>query len=366
MSAAMKGAERARARGEMAGARIRELTARRAALAVRARAEVTPDAAAQAAQHALAALERAAGARESLRQGFLRSAAAHDRAAQAWERRAALRGTEAGLADRRHAAEHRAAAEADRRQAAECATLQRALPDTGFTLRSVRREVLSRRLEHAARHADPSMGRAVAAAVAVTQMLRGVGAVVITIRVGGLAQHELAATDRWGHRIEELQYTTGEGPSVTAFTTGAPVTVTDLTEQGEDWPGFAGAAAGYGVGAVFAFPVAAATARLGTLTLYRREPGMPSTGLAAARDLAELLAGVLPADRELPQRISGSTAYEEVNVAAGLLSVQQAISIEEAIARLRATAFAAGRPLTEAAHEIVIRHLDRHGGRRRE
>jgi transcriptional regulator with GAF, ATPase, and Fis domain len=210
------------------------------------------------------------------------------------------------------------------------------------------------------------MGRAVAAAVAVTQMLRGIDAVVVTIRVGGLAQHELAATDRWGHQIEELQYTTGEGPSVTAFTTGEPVTVTDLEGQGEDWPGFVGAAAGYGVGAVFAFPLAADTATLGTLTLYRREPGTPPTGLAEARQLAELLAGVLASDRELAERISGSTAYEEVNIAAGLLSVQQAISIEEAIARLRATAFAAGRPLTETARQIVTHYLDWRDGQRRE
>ena len=190
-------------------------------------------------------------------------------------------------------------------------------------------------------------------------MLRGVDGVVVTIRVGGLAQHELAATDRWGHEVEELQYTTGEGPSVTAFTTGAPVAVTDLTEQGEDWPGFVCAATGCGVGAVFAFPLAADTATLGTLTLYRREPGTPSTGLADARELADLLAALLPGDDELAERIGGSVAYEEVNIAAGLLSVQHAISVEEALARLRARAFAAGRPLSETAREIVTRHLSR-------
>ncbi|WP_169523942.1 ANTAR domain-containing protein [Amycolatopsis balhimycina] len=362
MSAATKGAERARARGETAGERVRELAARRAALAARARAGVDRAAAARAAEHAKAALVRAAGARESLRQSFLRSAEAHERAARALERRAPERGTAAGLTDRRHAAEHRAAAEADRRQAAECATPPQP-SDAATGLRSARREVLSHRLDHAARHADPSMGYASAMAVTVTRILRGVDAVVITVRGGGLAQHELAATDRWGHQVEELQYTTGEGPSVTAFTTGEPVAVTDLTEHGEDWPGFVDAAAGYGLGAAFAFPLAASTATLGTLTLYRREPGTPSTSFADIRDLAELLAAALLADGELADRISSSLAYEDVNMAAGLLSVQQAISIEEAMARLRAMAFADGRPLTETAREVVTRHLNRHHDR---
>ncbi len=170
-----------------------------------------------------------------------------------------------------------------------------------------------------------------------------------------------------GTPIEELQYTTGEGPSVTAFTTGEPVTVTDLTEQGWVWPGFADTAAGYQVGAVFAFPLATATAAtLGTMTLYRRDPGKPSTDLAGARDLAELLAAMLLADRELAEQIAGSAVYEDVTIAVGLLSARHSVSTDEALARLRATAFADGRPLTEAARDVVTRHLRRQRNQRRE
>ena len=303
-------------------------------------------------------MERAASAKESLRQGFLRSAEAHERAARAFERRAAERATAAGLADRRRASEHRAAAEADRRQAAECATPVRPLPEGETSLRSARRKVLSRRLAHAARRADASTGRAVAVAAEVTRVLRGADAVVITVRAGELAQHELVATGWWGHQVEELQYITGDGPSVTAFTTGEPVVVTDLAQRGAEWPGFADAAAGYGVGAAFAFPLSGASTTLGTMTLYQRAPGTPPPGLVDARDLAELLAAVLLADGELVERISDSAAYADVNMAVGLLSVQQEISVEEAVVRLRATAFAAGRSLTETARDVVTCHLD--------
>jgi hypothetical protein len=327
---------------------------------------VNPAAAARAAQRVKVARERAAIARESLRQGFLRSAEAHDRVARELER-AVERGTGNVLAHRRHAAEHRAAAEVDRRQAAECATLRERLPDTVAEPRSARRAVLRRRLHHAARLADPSTGRASAVAAAATRMLRGVDAVVITIRGRGLAQQELAATDRWGRQVEELQYTTGEGPSVTAFTTGEPVAVTDLTEHGRMWPGFVDTAAAHGVGAVFAFPLATATASaVGTMTVYRRDSGRPPIDLADARDLAEVLTAVLLADGELVEQISGSAVHEHVNIAVGLLSVQQAVSTDEASARLRATAFAAGRPLTEVAREVVTRHLRRHRDQSRE
>lgn len=190
-------------------------------------------------------------------------------------------------------------------------------------------------------------------------MLDDVDAVVITLRGGGPAHHELAATDRWGHLAEELQYTTGEGPSVTAFTSGEPVAVADLAEYAGTWPGFVDAAAERGVGAVFAFPLATAAAgTLGTMTLYRRDPGLPPAGLADAGDLAELLADALAVSgATVIEQVRSSTAYEDVNIAAGLLSAQQSIDTEEASARLRATAFASGRPLAEVACEIVTGHL---------
>ncbi|MEV6903997.1 hypothetical protein [Amycolatopsis sp. NPDC051372] len=355
-----EGAERARARGQAAGARARELATRRAALTGRGRAEPGRTAAARAAQRVQVAQERAATARESLRQGFLRAAAAHERAARVLER-VAEHGIGDVLACRGHAARHRADAEADRRRAAECS----ALPTTGETTLSARRNVLRRHLAHTASQADPPVSRAVAAAAA--HLVRDVDAVVITIRGRGLTQHELAATDPWGQRIEELQYITGEGPSITAFTTGQPVTVTRLSEHAGRWPGFVGAAGEYGVDAVFAFPLSTATALpLGTMTLYRRDTGTPPAGLADAHDLVELVATALSDDRELAQQISSSTAYEDINIAVGLLSIQQTISTDEALVRLRASAFASGRPLIEAARDVVARHSHRHRDQRRE
>ncbi|MCE6995440.1 GAF and ANTAR domain-containing protein [Saccharothrix sp. S26] len=195
---------------------------------------------------------------------------------------------------------------------------------------------------------------------AALERLAGVDAVVITIRGRGLAQHQLAVTDPWGRRVEELQYTTGEGPSVTAFTTGDPVLVTNLTEHGARWPGFTDAAGAIGVAAVFAFPLRTAVANLGTMTFYRRSPGALSRSmLADARELADVAAVVLLANSrtEVVEHINSSTDHDAVNIATGLLAAQQVISTDSALAQLRATAFATNRPLAEVAHDVLARHL---------
>jgi hypothetical protein len=75
-------------------------------------------------------------------------------------------------------------------------------------------------------------------------------------------------------------------------------------------------------------------------------------------DLAELLADALAdSGGSVIEQVRSSTAYEDVNIAVGLLSAQQGIDTEEASARLRATAFASGRPPAEVACEIVTGHL---------
>ncbi|WP_210414539.1 ANTAR domain-containing protein [Microlunatus elymi] len=48
----------------------------------------------------------------------------------------------------------------------------------------------------------------------------------------------------------------------------------------------------------------------------------------------------------------------EIHQASGMLMVQLGISIEAALARLRAYAFAEGRSLADVAHAVVERTLD--------
>lgn len=93
-------------------------------------------------------------------------------------------------------------------------------------------------------------------------------------RAGGAV---VCATDEGSARIEELQFTLGEGPCVDAVRTGAPVLVPNLGEPNDlnvdRRPGFMEGAGAAGVRAVFAFPLRVGAINVGALDLYRNRPG---------------------------------------------------------------------------------------------
>src|SRR6476659_159265 len=99
----------------------------------------------------------------------------------------------------------------------------------------------------------------------------------------------VCATDQIARRIEDLQFTLGEGPCYDAFTgSGADSTTTS------SWPVFTEAVAAAGVGALFAFPLMIGAIPLGALDFYRRRAGeLSSDQLVAAWDLADAAAGSL-------------------------------------------------------------------------
>lgn len=173
------------------------------------------------------------------------------------------------------------------------------------------------------------------------------------------------STDEVGDQLEELRFTLGEGPCSDAYLSGVPVLVGELDagENHERWPLFVPAAVGTGARATFAFPLRSGAIRMGVLLLYRLRPGsltpeQVSDGLVLSDVVLSLLLDELtgvqldpggsPADG-LPLRRA------EIHQATGMLSVQLGVSIEEALVRLRAHAFAQGRPVIEVARDVVAR-----------
>jgi hypothetical protein len=174
------------------------------------------------------------------------------------------------------------------------------------------------------------------------------------------------ATDSHSEELEELQFTLGQGPAVDGADGAGPVLVADLSaaEAWRRWPLFAPAAADRGIGAMFAFPIAAGAARFGVLDLYRRSAGpLSSAELAdalafsdaildlALYDRGGLQAGVKMLDGDLAERRA------EVHQAAGMASVQLGVTVIDALARLRAYAFVHDRGLAEVAADVVARRL---------
>jgi GAF domain len=174
--------------------------------------------------------------------------------------------------------------------------------------------------------------------------------------------------------LDELQFMLGEGPCVDAFTSGAPVLVADLGAAAcrVRWPGFAVAAVQAGAGAVFAFPLALGAIRVGVLGLYRAGPGSLSPrGLADVLVCADLALLMLLNSRAGAAAEGDGRAYDGwsddhagVYQATGMVSVQRGVGLEEALALLRAIAFAHDRALGEVAAAVVARRLrlDPNGG----
>lgn len=196
--------------------------------------------------------------------------------------------------------------------------------------------------------------------VAVDQV--DVDGAAISLRTPERAQELAAASGSWARGLEELQYTVGEGPGVDAFTTAGPVLVDDLSDAGTRWPGFVDSATADGLAAVFALPLREGAVRLGTLDLYRRQPGALSTeALADAIVLADLattalLTGTTP-DAAAWAREDAPGHYDDVNVATGMLATELRIGLDDAFLRLRAHAFSTGHPLLDVARAVLTRQL---------
>jgi hypothetical protein len=166
--------------------------------------------------------------------------------------------------------------------------------------------------------------------------------------------------------LEDLQRATGQGPSRDAHDSGLPVSEPDLGRLDPDrWPGFAAPARQAGVAAIFSFPLRVGAARLGALTVHRPQPecmcdeqdwdGRAIAGIAATAIL-RFQAGAPPGTlgRELTSLVDQDAV---VHQATGMVSAQLEVSLADASVRLRAHAFASGRPLADVARDIVARRL---------
>jgi hypothetical protein len=192
--------------------------------------------------------------------------------------------------------------------------------------------------------------------------LSGAGVSVVT---GSGTRDIVFATDRVSAQIEDLQVSLGEGPCIDAWLSRQPVLEPDLSRTSPTrWPVFAPAARAAGAAAVFALPLQVGEARVGALDVYRDRPGgLSDADIADAMRLGDAVTQALlrlepgPSDGGPEAAEGGLALTAEVYQAAGMLTVQLDVDITEALARLRAHAYAEGRPLREVAREVVARRL---------
>jgi GAF domain len=215
------------------------------------------------------------------------------------------------------------------------------------------------RLADGERDPERRLCSATAAVVSVT----GAGVVLIS---GGTSLGNVCVSDDMTARVEDLQYMLGEGPCVDAFRTRAPVLVPDLADAAvERWPTFREGAAAVGARAAFGFPVMVGSACIGALDLYQDRSGVLSDEqLADAVVVAHLVGrAVLGWQASAPKdglawQLEQVPAYRAaVHQATGMVSVQAGVSVADALLLVRAHAFAAARPISAIADDIVAGRL---------
>ena len=193
----------------------------------------------------------------------------------------------------------------------------------------------------------------------------GVDGASVTVSGGPAARELLFATDELTAQLDELVFTTGEGPGAADFRFGSPMLIPDLEAVAGRWPGFVPAAVRAGARAMFALPLQAGAIRVGVLSLYRSLPG--SLTPAELGDVLTFADIALQMVLDAAAGISNSPAYRpldglsdsraEVYQAIGMISVQLGVSLEEAFVRLRARAFADSVALADIAGDVVSRVL---------
>ena len=192
------------------------------------------------------------------------------------------------------------------------------------------------------------------------------------------------ATTSLAQQLDELQFTIGEGPCIDAHHAAEPVRVADIRSSYSTrrWPIFGRGAASLGARGMFAYPLLGGSSSFGVLELYRTTPvdltdvehdAARMCALAIARsvlghytasDAGETDSDAVPyeaveTDPDDIVSIEGGGHYSraEVYVAAGMISVQLAVTTDVAMDRLRAHAFARGRSVTEVAADVVARRI---------
>jgi hypothetical protein len=187
----------------------------------------------------------------------------------------------------------------------------------------------------------------------------------------GSTPSTIGASGDLSRRLDELQFSLGEGPCLDSVRRGGPVLVADLDDNPQRrWPALRNALLDSGINAVFALPVRVATDHIGALDLFRRERGSLTDdelagGLLAAELAAVPLLDAMSSDVDWYGAGHTDDGWEqldslertEVYQATGMLISAQNVRATEALIRLRTYAAAHGMTASEVAWAIVERRL---------
>jgi GAF domain len=187
----------------------------------------------------------------------------------------------------------------------------------------------------------------------------------ITVMGGGHAG-SVSVSNPTVAALDDVQFTVGLGPCQDAFRLGTPVHAPHFdVASSARWPSFVELARARGIAAAFAFPLSTKGAKIGVLSLYHDSageltPAQQRDTIALVEVLTETVLSLQDAAPEgaLAPGLDGAVAYRaEIYQASGIVAIQLQIPVADALLRLRAHAFATGRPVGVLAADIVARRF---------
>jgi len=175
-----------------------------------------------------------------------------------------------------------------------------------------------------------------------------------------------AITARVALELDLVQYDTDDGPCLRSFRTVEALRL-DLVDQHDEFPHFALVARRAGIRNVLSVPATRDGAVVGTLNLYSRSGPFDDTALSIASVMASQVAIAIcrspefAAARDIVDRAQQQADDAgEINLATGLLMVNESCTAEQADALLRSAAAQDEHSVLQIARRIIEQH--RRGG----
>ncbi|MFE0132585.1 GAF domain-containing protein [Streptomyces sp. NPDC059037] len=281
------------------------------------------------------------------------SAWGNDRAAAAWQR--AVRASDRAARETANAEQHeRLFAETGRVFHAAMAERHRAVAERHLTTARLQESYARRVREWAKGHGGgPPATRGSRRPLFMAGVAEACGtpSAALTLVGEDLSQLAVAASDRPSRGAQDLEYVLTAGPGRDAARSRRRVSASGPPIE-ERWPGYGSGLAALGLSSVVALPLRAAAGCIGTLTVFDPPSALAGSG-ALDEVAAALTAGVLLGPDADPGLYGGADIRAAVHQAAGALSEQTGRSVGDALALIKARAFA----LDESPESVALSFL---------
>ncbi|MFH8348127.1 GAF domain-containing protein [Streptomyces sp. NPDC018045] len=179
----------------------------------------------------------------------------------------------------------------------------------------------------------------------------GTSSAALTLMGADHGQLSVASSDEPSRSAQDLEFVLGEGPAHDAAASGCLISAAGRVIASR-WPAYGPALISLGVHEVLTAPLRTEGTCIGALAVFDPGDGPAATG--ALKVIADALTRtVLLGPDADPELYDDADHRDCVQQAAGILSVQAGCRVQDALAMIKARAFADGQPPDAIAERIV-------------